>query len=92
MRIRLMFEPEPNVNINNNETFRHYGENYLADFPAEYAGFVMLDATQSKYDRKEPLYQFIIEKANDRIIQQIKDYIQKNPMHGYYTHISIEGA
>ena len=91
MRIRLMFEPHPGVNINNNQTFKHYGENYLSDFSAEYAGFVLLDSNDTKYDRGEPLYQFIIENVNDWTIQQIKNYIEHNPMHGYYTHIRIEG-
>lgn len=85
-----MFEPHPDVNCNVNEMFRCYGENYLSDFPQfEYAGFGIMNRPDTKYDRGEPLYQFLALDANDDVLHQITDYVKINPMHGYYTHIFV---
>ena len=89
MRIRLVFEPHSEVNINNNQTFRHYGENYLSDFPIEWGGFIFLDSYETLYERKEPLYQFLIHEGNENILGDLLKYLQTNPMHGYHTHVLV---
>lgn len=90
MKIRLMFEPHPEVNCNVNEMFRCYAENYLSDFPEfEWAGFGIMNASDTKYDRREPFYQFLAIDTTDVLLKQIQDYINTNPMHGYYTHIVV---
>jgi hypothetical protein len=90
MKIRLMFEPHPEVNCNVNEMFRCYGENYLSDFPEfEWAGFGIMNASDTKYGGGEPFYQFLATDCTDVLLKNIQDYVKINPMHGYYTHIFI---
>jgi len=89
MRIRLVFEPHAGVNINNNQTFRHYGENYLSDFAVEWGGFIVLDSNETLYGRAEPLYQFLIHEGNDNILADLLRYLKTNPMHGYHTHVLV---
>jgi|LauGreDrversion2_6_1035139.scaffolds.fasta_scaffold18940_2 hypothetical protein len=89
MRIRLVFEPHEDVKINNNKTFRHYAENYLSEFPAEYGGFIMLDINETYYQRNEPLYQFLMHQGDDSILTDLLKYLQNNPMHGYHTHVYV---
>lgn len=85
-----MFEPHPAVNCNVNEMFRCYGENYLSDFPEfEWAGFGIMNASDTLYDRGEPFYQFLATDATDVLLKQIQDYVTINPIHGYHTHISV---
>ena len=38
MIIRLVFEPEANVNCNHDDMFRYYSENYLSDFDTTWGG------------------------------------------------------
>ena len=90
MKIRLMFEPHPDVNCNVNEMFRCYGENYLSDFPDfKWAGFGVMNRLDTRYDRGEPLYQFLATDATDLMLRQIQEYVKHNPMHGYITHIFV---
>jgi len=89
MRIRLVFEPHPGVDINNNQTFRHYGENYLSDFSVEWGGFIVLDSYETLYERKEPLNQFLIHEGNENILENLLKYLQNNPMHGYHTPVLV---
>ena len=85
-----MFEPHPAVNCNVNEMFRCYGENYLSDFPEfEWAGFGIMNASDTLYDKGEPFYQFLATDATDVLLKQIQDYVTINPIHGYHTHISV---
>lgn len=93
MLIRLMFEPKPGVMCNVNEMFRCYGENYLSDYPQfEWGGYIVMNVFDMKYNKNaagEPLYQFLASEANESLLEQIKDYIRTNPMHGYHTHIHV---
>jgi hypothetical protein len=97
MLIRLMFEPKPGVVCNVNEMFRCYAENYLSDYPEfVWGGYIVMDVKEMRYNNSasgEPLYQFVASDATDVLLKQIQEYILKNPMHGYYTHIhySING-
>ena len=91
MLIRLMFEPKPGVVCNVNEMFRCYAENYLSDYPEfEWGGYIVIDVKEMKYNDSasgEPLYQFVATDVSDDTLKQISDYVSKNPMHGYHTHI-----
>jgi len=97
MLIRLMFEPKPGVVCNVNEMFRCYAENYLSDHPEfEWGGYIVMDVNEMKYNdgaSGEPLYQFVATDVSGNKLKQINDYVSKNPMHGYYTHIhySVNG-
>ena len=85
-----MFEPEPRVNCNVNEMFKCYGENYLSDFPEfKWAGYIVMNNFEKKYYRLEPVYQFLATNVSETLLEQIKQYIKSNPMHGYHTHIHI---
>ena len=85
-----MFEPHPEVNCNVNEMFRCYGENYLSDYPEfEWAGFGIMNASDTKYGRGEPFYQFLAINITDVLLKNLQRYIKINPMHGYYTHIFV---
>jgi hypothetical protein len=91
MLIRLMFEPKPGVVCNVNEMFRCYAENYLSDYPEfKWGGYIVMDVKEMKYNDSasgEPLYQFLAVDATDVLLKQIQDYISRNPIHGYHTHI-----
>ena len=93
MLIRLMFEPEPEVNCNVNEMFKCYAENYLSDYPQfEWAGYIVMNVFEMKHNNSaagEPLYQFIAKDSTDELLTNIKEYVKTNPMHGYYTHIHV---
>lgn len=93
MKIRLMFEPKPGVVCNVNEMFRCYAENYLSDYPEfEWGGYIVTDARNYKYSKSaanEPMYQFLATDATDVLLKQVIDYIKRNPMHGYHTHIHV---
>lgn len=90
MKIRLMFEPHPQVKCNVNEMFRCYGENYLSDYPEfEWAGFGIMNAGDTLYDRGEPFYQFLATDATDVLLKNIQDYVKLNPMYGYHTHVFV---
>lgn len=90
MKIRLMFEPHPEVNCNVNEMFRCYGENYLSDYPEfEWAGFGIMNRGDTHYGRPEPFYQFLATDCTDVLLKNIQDYVKINPMHGYHTHIFV---
>ena len=43
MIIRLIFEPEPNVNVNHNKMFEFYSENYLSDFDTKWGGYIVMN-------------------------------------------------
>lgn len=85
-----MFEPHPGVNCNVDEMFRCYGENYLSDYPEfEWAGFGLVNASDTRYDRREPFYQFLATDCADVLLKNIQDYVKLNPIYGYYTHIFV---
>lgn len=91
MNIRLMFEPEPKVKCNVDAMFRCYAENYLSDYPEfQWGGYIVMNVFEMKYNDNaagEPLYQFVATNVNEEFFKNIQEYIQNNPMHGYYTHI-----
>ena len=89
MLIRLIFEPEPDVNINHDRMFEFYSENYLSDFNTKWGGTIVMDNFVKKHYRQEPCYQRYIEslKGDHKTLNKIIEYVQSNPMAGYVTHI-----
>lgn len=89
MIIRLVFEPEKNVNVNHDEMFRFYSKNYLSDFKTTWGGYIVIDNFSKKYYRQEPCYQRYIPGAEgtQETLDKILEYVKTNPMAGYTTHI-----
>ena len=89
MLIRLIFEPEPNVNVNHDKMFEFYSENYLGDFNTTWGGTIVMDNFAKKHYRQEPCYQRYIESSqgDQATLNKIIEYVKQNPMAGYTTHI-----
>jgi hypothetical protein len=89
MIIRLIFEPEPNVNVNHNKMFEFYSENYLSDFDTIWGGYIVMNNFEKKYGKFEPCYQRYIasDKADEETLERVVEYVKNNPMAGYVTHI-----
>ena len=89
MLIRMIFEPEPNVNCNHDRMFEYYSENYLSNFDTNWGGTIVMDNFTKKHYRQEPCYQRYIEssKGDQETLNKIMEYVTQNPMAGYTTHI-----
>ena len=89
MLIRLIFEPEPNVNVNHDDMFKFYSENYLSDFDTIWGGYIVMNNFDKKHYRLEPCYQRYIEssRGDHETLNKIMEYIKTNPMAGYTIHI-----
>ena len=89
MIIRLIFEPEPNVNVNHDRMFDFYSENYLSDFDTKWGGSIVMDNFEKKHFKQEPCYQRYIEssRGDQDTLNKITEYVKQNPMAGYTTHI-----
>ena len=89
MLIRLIFEPQPNVNVNHDRMFEYYSENYLSDFDTTWGGTIVMDAFEKKYFRLEPCYQRYIpsKQGTKEMLDKLTDYLNTNPMAGYHTHV-----
>jgi len=89
MLIRLIFEPEPNVNVNHDRMFEFYSENYLSDFDTKWGGTIVMDNLVKKHYRQEPCYQRYIESSqgDQTTLNKIMEYVKRNPMAGYTIHI-----
>jgi hypothetical protein len=89
MLIRLIFEPNPDVNVNHDKMFDYYSENYLSDFNTVWGGSIVMDNFEKKHFKQEPCYQRYIEssRGDQETLNKIMEYVQSNPMAGYTTHI-----
>lgn len=87
MDLRLCFENKAGVNIDESEVFRHYAENYLSGFEIEWAGTVSVPHHQVLTGAMEPLWQYRIEDASVACRDYLCEYLERNPMAGYYVHI-----
>ena len=89
MIVRLVFEPEANVNCNHDDMFRFYSENYLSDFKTTWGGYIVIDNFSKKHYRQEPCYQRYIPSAEgtQETLDKITKYVKTNPMAGYHIHI-----
>jgi len=89
MLIRLIFEPDPSVDVNHDRMFDFYSENYLSDFDTKWGGSIVMDNFEKKHFKQEPCYQRYIEssKGDQDTLNKIIEYVTQNPMAGYTTHI-----
>ena len=89
MIIRLIFEPDPQVNVNHDKMFDFYSENYLSDFDTTWGGYIVMDNFEKKNFKQEPCYQRYIEssRGDQDTLNKIIEYVKQNPMAGYTTHI-----
>ena len=89
MLIRMIFEPEANVNCNHDRMFEYYSENYLSDFNTTWGGTIVMDNFTKKHYRQEPCYQRYVpsNQGTQEILDDILTYLNTNPMAGYYTHV-----
>ena len=89
MIVRLVFEPEANVNCNHDDMFRFYSENYLSDFKTTWGGYIVIDNFSKKHYRQEPCYQRYIPsvEGTKETLDKILEYVKINPLAGYTTHV-----
>jgi len=89
MLIRMIFEPDHNVNVNHDRMFEFYSQNYLSDFDTTWGGTIVMDNFSKVNYRQEPCYQRYIEssKGDQETLDKIMEYVKQNPMAGYTTHI-----
>jgi len=87
MDLRLCFEHKAGVNIDESNVFRHYAENYLNGFEVNWAGSISVPHTDTKTEPKEPLWQYIIRDASSACRDYLREYLDRNPMAGYYVHV-----
>ena len=82
MIIRLVFEPEANVNCNHDDMFRFYSENYLSDFETTWGGYIVIDNFSKKHYRQEPCYQRYIPgaKGTQETLDKITKYKKEQEM------------
>jgi len=92
MKIRLVFEPQKNVNVNHDEMFKFYSANYLSDFDTTWGGYITISSSEMVHSdtiANQPCYQRYIpsDKGTQEMLDKILGYIKTNPMAGYTTHI-----
>lgn len=92
MIIRMVFEPQKNVNVNHDEMFKFYSENYLSDFDTEWGGYITISSSEMVHSDTiavQPCYQRYVKssKGDQTTLNKIMEYIGSNPMAGYTTHI-----
>lgn len=88
--IRLFFEPKKGTCVNHSKMFKHYVENYLADFEGEYGGSISMKIRDKVLGAFEPVYQYIIREPTHTCINYLQEYIRRNPIEGYYVHLYIK--
>ena len=86
-QIRLFFEPKKGTNVNHSEMFKYYINNYLDGFNGYYSGFIAMDAGEKVIGEFEPVYQYIIDDPSDACSAYLMEYLERNPLAGYYVHI-----
>ncbi|MBL4808030.1 MAG: hypothetical protein JKY31_12215 [Rhodobacteraceae bacterium] len=87
MNLRLCFEHKAGVNIDESSVFRHYAENYLNGFDVEWGGSISVPHMDTKTSPMEPLWQYLIRDASVPCRDYLKEYLNRNPMAGYYVHV-----
>ncbi len=87
MDLRLCFENKAGVKIDEASVFRHYAENYLSGFDVEWGGSVSIPHNDTHTAPMEPLWQYLIRGASEACRDYLKEYLDRNPMAGYFVHI-----
>jgi len=85
-----MFEPHQDVNINDPMLFLHYAENYLEDFHPAWAGRASMSHSEKVEGKLEPVWQFMIRDSDNSCRQELLNYLDRNPMEGYWVHVYEE--
>lgn len=85
--VRLFFEPKTGTNVNHDLMFKHYVENWLSDIGGEYSGSISMDCMKKVHGAFEPVYQWILKDVSDTRLMYLRDYITRNPLHGYHSHL-----
>jgi len=87
MNLRLCFESKAGVNIDEAAVFRHYAENYLSGFDIEWGGSVSMPHHDTITRPMEPLWQYFIRNASTAARDYLIEYLNRNPMAGYFVHV-----
>lgn len=87
MHLRLCFENKSGVNIDDATVFQHYASNYLAGFDIEWGGTIMITHQDRKTGSMEPMWQYVINNASTACRDYLCEYLDRNPMCGYYVHV-----
>lgn len=87
MDLRLCFENKAGVKIDEASVFRHYAENYLNGFNVEWGGSISVPHGDTKTGHMEPLWQYLISDASDACRDYLSEYLDRNPMAGYFVHV-----
>lgn len=91
MDLRLCFENKAGVNIDEASVFRHYAENYLNGFDIEWGGSISVPHSETRTSPMEPLWQYIIPNASTACRDYLVEYLNRNPMAGYFVHVYETG-
>jgi hypothetical protein len=86
MELRVCFENQESVNVNDATMMKHYAESYLADFKTEWAGFVMLPHSETVRGTMEPAWQVLVQ-GDEKTEKDLLDYVGRNPMAAYHVHV-----
>ena len=87
MNLRLCFENKSGVNIDDASVFRHYAANYLSGFDIQWGGTIMITHRDRKTGSMEPMWQYVIADASSACRDYLCEYLDRNPMCGYYVHV-----
>lgn len=82
--VRLVFVPMKGTNVNHDEMFRCYVENYLDGFSGGYAGYIVSQSTVNGAMRTGVYYQYLIKDCSYNELRYLIEYLERNPMHGYW--------
>ncbi len=92
MDLRLCFENKAGVKIDEASVFRHYAENYLSGFDMIWAGSISIPHTDAQTESMEPLWQYRIQDASVACKDYLLEYIERNPMAGYFVRVYESNA
>lgn len=87
MRLRIFFEPNEGIRIDDIKVFEFYGGNYLSDFDVRFGGYISMDVLEKVHGRFEPVWQFIMDDVTEDKKLDLLEYVSHDPMKGYHTHI-----
>ncbi|MCB9946301.1 MAG: hypothetical protein H6842_00580 [Rhodospirillaceae bacterium] len=87
MDLRLCFENKSGVSIDDEHVFQHYAENYLSGFTVEWAGSISISHRDKRTHGMQPLWQYVIRDASIACRDYLCEYLNRNPMCGYYVHV-----
>lgn len=87
MDLRLCFEPEGSMAINDPRAFEQYASHYLEDFKAEFAYYIAMNEAEKKNSNLQPVWQFLIKGMTESDEARLLDYLSRNPINSYHAHV-----